>query len=301
MVRSNFFTSESINKFIEALECNGNKVDVFIDIWDTQELYSPGVQKNLRRRLPMEIYKELGDKEKKIEYFSKNYPNFYKMLTTSIYSSLEKNYKSPILNTRKTNIESQKEFLAQNRLSEKPALLFKGNLNQAFMFHKISSCMKLADSYSEKHSIEYDVVIRMRPDTYIKKYHLDFVDDSEIDKAVKTMNLSGSEGFVGDILFYSNHRNMRNICSIGDKIIEAGTTDVFGDGTVTFSERLLTKTIEDRKLDYFKQDFIKGSFPSETFDYADKKVFPKKLAKKALDMDHLETSWSDLFLKKYTR
>jgi|GEM_PF-5425491 len=286
MVRGNFKAASSINKMINELTSRGHKVDVFIDVWSIQEVYSPGVQSKLTRRLPVKAFSLLSEKDKDIGNFKLKYPNLYEVLSSPIYQKLNEVAKEEVVNTVRINIEDQEEFKQSNSLFDRKNLLFKGNYNQVYMYYKIYNCMKLAKNYSLENNIEYDYAIRMRPDTLIKKFDYTGFIDSLRETSIKTMNIS-QDKFCGDILFYGDYDKMVDVSHIGIDILSKGTTAIFGDNKNYFSERLLTKYISHLGLSFHKQDSLKGTFPSELSEYGMNINLPYESLYSAMKLDNI--------------
>ncbi len=306
MVRGNFKSLSSLNTLVEKLRMKGVNVDVFLSTWSTQEVYSPGAHKMLKRNLPAEIYGLLPQNLKHIENFLELYPNFYNLISTPIYSDFDSQCLCNLSNLKKSNIENQRDFVNQHLLENSPSLFFKGTLNQVFMFYKIYDCMKLAEKYRIENRLLYDCVLRIRPDLIVKKFDVDGFLTSLKNGIINTMNIISSkrsdEILCGDILFYGNYKIMFETSLLGEYITNRKTTKLFEDNKARFCEPLLTKHIQSLNANFEKQNFLKTSLPTELAEYGMNSKLSKTESINALNSDkaNLLEPWIQHFLNNWT-
>ena len=135
---------------------------VFIDTWKTQRSNFPTFTR-VQRLIGNELWNILPAEVKMPDGFRHYFPRTTKSLTSPITSTVTSDYVRKYLPESTIRIEDEAVF--EKQVSDQAAgLTLRGNLNQAKMFYKINKCHELIDRYSSDEGIEFDVVIRTRPD-----------------------------------------------------------------------------------------------------------------------------------------
>lgn len=259
MVRSNFETIPSINKFIEYLESNGVDVDVFLHTWDKREVYSPGGVNILERKIPLDILNHIEKKYLNPEIFAKAFPKSFKTLENPVYKKLTKSKIKEILNLRLYEIEDQSDFHASLSDDSQKNLRYRQTLNQANMFYSIAKSMNLAKQYSDENTLSYDVVLRTRPDSFIENFNIEDFLKEGAQNQVHTMNLV--KEYCGDIFFFSNQKIMFSLIKLWEKISYSQSTMIFEDQIPRFAEPLLTKWFVSKQVNIRKCSSIHATLP----------------------------------------
>lgn len=156
---------------------------IFIDTWKTQIANFPTFTR-VQRLIGNELWKTLPPEARMPDGFRRYFPRTTKKLTTPITTIVTHEHIKNFIPDATVRIEDEKIF-DKITAETAPRLMLRGNFNQAKMFYKIKKCQELLDIDSSDNGIEYDVVIRTRPDLEIKIPNL----DEYIEATYKNQNL----------------------------------------------------------------------------------------------------------------
>lgn len=124
-------------------------------------------------------------------------------------------FKDFIPNLRSYEIENLKD--KADTFHEKADTILKKNQNNirwgrkqniVGMYYKIWRCNELCKKYSEENNIDYDIVLRIRPDLYINNYPLESVCKNDI------LYTHSNDNLLSDLIFYGSSDTMDKISNI---------------------------------------------------------------------------------------
>ena len=139
--------------------------DVFIHTWDERHLWM-GIGGDINwvyRQFGGKIVNKCPDELQLSTFMEKNFPNVFSKLQKIESKPLDKNYLNSLVVSNDFTIENQDYFLKgiQFPLDN---LKSRGHFNQAKMLYGIYQSIELMTQYEKKNNIEYDYIIRCRPD-----------------------------------------------------------------------------------------------------------------------------------------
>lgn len=257
------FTS-SFNYLIESLSTKGFLVDCFFHTWDEEEVYSPGGQSTLTRRLPKYIFNKLPNKVAGLNEFSNYAPEISKVFEGRYTKPLEIKSIDWIANLKEISIQNQDEVLKE--IGDKVDLEtfeFKGVLNQVLMFYSFFESYKLMLSSG----YDYDYVIKIRPDIKIKKVNCDAIYQLTESFCLNTVNITHEGKGCGDILFHGVPGVVKPILELWDVMMEKKKPFYDTNGKAIFAERLLSYSLKRAGVKFIKSNAIVSTFPAQLSEY----------------------------------
>lgn len=207
------------------------KADVFIQIWDTvgashKELPSNAYQDKVNENTILDMYKP---KKLVIESQPKNaHDNLYGKKVPDILKKIE-------------------------------PLHYKSALS---MFYQIKKCNDLAITYSREHKFQYDIIVRVRPDTMF----LEKIPENLIKKTIQTPNMVYYADYAIDTRYqvcdkfaFGGEKGMIKYTSVWDKIEEYWVDPIGNNPPFTHKvgERLLKFHVDNEKDLIAKPFFMK--------------------------------------------
>ncbi|MDD2056366.1 hypothetical protein N5D52_28870 [Pseudomonas sp. GD03860] len=189
---------------------------LFIDTWKTQRSNFPTFTR-VQRLIGNELWNLLPVELKMPDGFRQYLPRTTKKLTSPITSSVTSDYVKNYLPSATVRIEDEEIF--EKAVSEQaPKLRLRGNLNQAKMFYKIKKCHELATNYSSDHEMEFDVVIRTRPDLEISFPNIkEYIESAHSNQNVIYVSYLTAVGY-GDQFAIGSKKAMDIYSSIWEKV-----------------------------------------------------------------------------------
>ena len=211
MIRGKKDYITAINTFVEKMENQKVQADIFLHVWDEKEVFSPGGELTLQRRLPSSITSLMHPDEMKLDVFHSKYPALSNAFNVPYYEKLDHREFNDILNLKNAFVESQSDFHKRYSLDISPQLMHMENLNQMNMLYKIFSAFHLARAYQEKNKFKYDAVIRLRPDMVVNGFNCSdffkmqsYVGDNNFKNPRQTLCWRGLTKFLSTCLNASN-------------------------------------------------------------------------------------------------
>jgi tetratricopeptide (TPR) repeat protein len=142
--------------------------DVFVHTWERVG-GNLGAQSTYERFFPPECRKSLPD----AVWIAKNFEAMFRHTSKLILAERFVNTTEirEFFGAADTVVENETDF--EERWKNEEHLIFNGTLNQAKMFYKMNACNNSKNIYAKKHNINYDLVIRIRPDMEINYIYFD--------------------------------------------------------------------------------------------------------------------------------
>ncbi|WGE90850.1 hypothetical protein [Actinobacillus genomosp. 1] len=186
------------------------KADVFMHTWDIQQDWAGDARVyNFWSRVFGVKNDELPSKLHDLNFIENEYPNIYKSLLSSHYSSLN-------IDTLKSNfifnelaIENQDNFIRVNNIDENYQT--RNTYNQIKMFYGIYKSFELMKNFEKTQNIKYDYVIRIRPDLLITE---EFSLEKLAPLNIGELAVSTGDVGVADSLFYAHRETFEQVVNI---------------------------------------------------------------------------------------
>lgn len=161
---SDYIALESLNKYI----AKPLQADLFIHTWDVRQIWSGASRpqyfwKGMFGILPENIPTQLNN----LDFLKNNFPQISTILLSNICCNTNEEELRNILSFKSLLIENENEFLTNNDIDERYAS--RGHLNQIKMIYGMYKSLDLMQKYEKETGIEYDYIIRARPDTIFSK------------------------------------------------------------------------------------------------------------------------------------
>lgn len=143
--------------------------DVFLDVWDIDQRW-PGFagSANVSRTLGANFAKAVPANLRTVEGFSEVFPETAAKLSHLDVVDLKEDALHSLIDATSIRVESDQNF-GDDWPFPKEKLITRGTLNQAKMYYKIYRAYQLAKEHEEAEGIEYDYIIRTRPDLLITR------------------------------------------------------------------------------------------------------------------------------------
>lgn len=135
--------------------------DVFISTWDEQ-VHGTDEIRALHRTLGKELVKYLPNDLKVVRNFKKTFPKTFSLLSSSKKTRVVAENLLKLKGVIRATVSNAAEFDLKHKDSS--GLYFADKLNQAKMFYTIYQCNQNRILHEQESKIQYDVVIRIRPD-----------------------------------------------------------------------------------------------------------------------------------------
>lgn len=148
-----------------------NSTTYFIDTWEKASLSNSRFNR-VNRFIGNELFNLLPNSIKMPVDFMHTFPSLTKELTKPLTFDINNEFIKNLVPGSITRIENELIF-EENVMKQNGNLKHRGNFNQAKMYYKISQCNDLMNQYSVEKNINFDVVIRIRPDLDISIDNLD--------------------------------------------------------------------------------------------------------------------------------
>lgn len=215
MIKSDLSNFNSIvSKLVKPLDA-----DVFIHTWDRQQEWAGSMRAfNFWQRVFGISNNKVPESLIDLNFLKSNYENIYRCLLSDVFSEVDKDkvYKM----TKADNIiyENESQFLEKYEINESFAT--RGGYNQVKMFYGIYRAFKMVVSKEINEGFQYDYIIRLRPDTFIKSSSLDYKGLYELNN----LSLAVSSGFgwgLADGMFYSNRSVYERIGLLWEQILSS--------------------------------------------------------------------------------
>ena len=145
------------------------EADLFVHTWDVEQLW-PGFagSVNMARCLGGGRAAHLPNELKKVEGFKKMFPRTGELLSKPTSTLFDAETFERIYRPQKLVVEKNDEF-GQDFPFDVEKLAGRGNLNQAKMFYKLHAVHTLMEQHEKETGIQYDYVVRTRPDILFTK------------------------------------------------------------------------------------------------------------------------------------
>jgi hypothetical protein len=206
------------------------QADVFLSTWDKVAEW-PGVFKTdqfIGRTFGAEAaslfpFPELND----ARTFQATFPQLFATFSTAITQDFNVNFYAENFDLNAYETESEDDFLNDISFDIKK-LEFREKHNQAKMFYKNYSVMRLLLEYEKIHDIKYDYIIRMRPDL---RYNIPAQRDlfEAIHKDTVYLNYDYSGYGPDDNMWVAQRETMLKMCSIWPAMLDTQSIFIFKD------------------------------------------------------------------------
>lgn len=221
MIKSDISNFDSIiSKLVKPLNA-----DVFIHTWDRQQDWAGSMRAfNFWQRVfgisNNNVPKRLLD----LSFLNSNYANIYRCLLSDVFSEVDKNKFYEVSKADNVIFENECLFLRNYEINEDFAT--RGGFNQVKMFYGIYRAFKMVVNKEINEGFQYDYIIRLRPDTFIKSSSLNYKDLYKLNN----FSLAVSSGFgwgLADGMFYSNRSVYERIALLWEQILPSKNISPF--------------------------------------------------------------------------